>query len=364
MPETYGAKIVHASWLPDLIVPEEMGTPRPDQLQGTLHERVCELAGRICYDSLGKGRSSEEYHKHIKEVKHYSTIEHVRFKYNIVLSKYELFDIMRRKGIYVSKIEKWDETDFVATLVINPRSITDWDKFPVLTIGWYNEKENKHVKNLLMHLLHQSIPQIIDKSDREISIKGNRLLDMGDNIHEAYMTVYMAGSRGFSHEQVRHRYSMSQRSTRYVEEHNTSWMLHPLINKYCEDATKSVISHTIEQSRNDYRLISSIIKTHLVNIGVSPVTARKQALGAARGILGNALRTEMLFTATVAEWQDMFLQRMNPAADAEIRLIYNRLYENIAISDNETTKSMFQPFFDQFTFETPEDGIGFVLVPR
>jgi thymidylate synthase ThyX len=52
---------------------------------------------------------------------------------------------------------------------------------------------------------------------------------------------------------------------------------------------------------------------------VDAFTARKQARGAARGYLGNALFTELIFSASVAQWRRILAQRLNAAADAEIR---------------------------------------------
>lgn len=56
---------------------------RDDQDQGTDGERLIEFAGRECYDSYGKGRSSEEYHKHILDVDHGSVEEHVNLTFHI-----------------------------------------------------------------------------------------------------------------------------------------------------------------------------------------------------------------------------------------------------------------------------------------
>ena len=57
-------------------VPAELGKPRSDQDQGTDAERLIEAAGRVCYDSYGKGRNSEQYHEHLEEVGHGSVTEH------------------------------------------------------------------------------------------------------------------------------------------------------------------------------------------------------------------------------------------------------------------------------------------------
>jgi thymidylate synthase ThyX len=50
--------------------------------------------------------------------------------------------------------------------------------------------------------------------------------------------------------------------------------------------------------------------------------ARKQARGAARGYLGNALASDMLFTTSVTGWKWILSQRKNKLADAEIREVY------------------------------------------
>lgn len=60
-------------------VPEAMGKPRDDQMRGTAREQLVELAGRCCYDSLGKGRSSTDYAKHLLDVGHLSVLEHAAF---------------------------------------------------------------------------------------------------------------------------------------------------------------------------------------------------------------------------------------------------------------------------------------------
>lgn len=55
----------------------------PGQGQGTEMERVTELAGRVCYDSWGRGRGSSEYHAHIMEAAHGSVTEHASMTFII-----------------------------------------------------------------------------------------------------------------------------------------------------------------------------------------------------------------------------------------------------------------------------------------
>jgi thymidylate synthase (FAD) len=54
---------------------------RTDQLNGRDSECIIEYAGRICYDSLGTGRNSADYHAHIIDVGHGSVMEHAQFSF-------------------------------------------------------------------------------------------------------------------------------------------------------------------------------------------------------------------------------------------------------------------------------------------
>lgn len=56
---------------------------REDQLVGTPQEQLIEAAGRTCYDSMGKGRPSGEYHAHLLDAEHGSVLEHVSFTWRI-----------------------------------------------------------------------------------------------------------------------------------------------------------------------------------------------------------------------------------------------------------------------------------------
>jgi thymidylate synthase ThyX len=67
------------------------------------------------------------------------------------------------------------------------------------------------------------------------------------------------------------------------------------------------------------------LQDYLTTKGADKHTARKQARGAARGYLGNALSTEIIFSASVAQWRRILAQRCHPAADAEIRVLAARI---------------------------------------
>lgn len=92
----------------ELIVPERMGKPRADQLQGTPQENLCELAGRVCFDSLGKekGRPSSTYHPNILDMAHTSIYEHANFTVKFTDPFLGAFDWLaswvNRPGVWVT----------------------------------------------------------------------------------------------------------------------------------------------------------------------------------------------------------------------------------------------------------------------
>ena len=309
----------------DLIVPEEMGTPKEDQLLGTLGERLAELAGRICYDSLGRGRSSSDFHRHIVEVGHGSVLEH----YNVTVSIQDEFD---EKEVLRSMLNRPGVSYINGRMTLNLRSILEWNNH-----GYSSTILARSVRNLGAYIA----PQIIDTEQglycclrpQEPSFES-----------EKWISLYLSGSRGFSHEMVRHGdwTAISQRSTRYCDEGESPWIVHPLLESMLKDeGTMPSIEQLIEKARDLYCNIVSRLETYLRDRGADPLTARKQARGAARGYLGNALETEMIFSASVAQWKRILRQRGGMAADAEIK-------EIAILILGELKKSRYSSCFDSF----------------
>jgi thymidylate synthase (FAD) len=88
-------------------------------------EQLCEIAGRLCYTSYGKGRkSNKEYVGHILEVGHGSVIEHAVWNFLITgVSRSLTHELIRhRAGFSYSQLSQRyvdeSETDFVEPDVI------------------------------------------------------------------------------------------------------------------------------------------------------------------------------------------------------------------------------------------------------
>lgn len=338
-----------------IYVPASMGGPKHNQLLGTVGEQLSEVGCRICYDSLGTGRSSEELHKHILDVKNHSVYEH----YNFTVSFYCRLDnelkfyraLANRKGTYI--YHKGNEIQITTNL----RVILEWYKNPLLI-------NNQYVHESLAYYGHKLCPQIIsapvypDLSHSRLVTDDNEL-----NEDQIWISCWLPGSRGLTHEQVRHRFAMSQRSTRYVDESDSEFIVHPLTQKFLKDNNVPVddrhsvlrsLNEAAEHDKDCYVKIVEMLQTYLMDQGVDKLGARKQARGAARLHLPNGLASEMIYSAPISGWKWILSQRYNDLADAEIRILHANVYQSLK-------DSRYGKYFNDYEITDAKDGIGTVI---
>lgn len=379
-------------------VPPEMGAPRADQLQGTPREATAELAGRVCYDSLNTGRDSAGFHAHIHEVKHYSVYEHTPFTVRLGFHEPSrltmvLLALANRPGVYVWLDEIDREYGCALRVTCNFRAIIEWDQwpFPQETV---HPDTSIFLRSVLRVLGHQLAPRIVRMvpDDEELAGHWLRSPQIRDGLsmpraslvdpkfpEEQWVTLFLSGSRGWSHEQVRHGdfSAISQRSTRFVDESESPWVRHPLVEAYCKDkginpeAFERVDTeigpdnppqvHVPSVARQLYDDAVAQLQPWLIARGVDKFTARKQARGAARGYLGNALLTEMLFSASVAQWGRMIAQRATIHADAEIRQVFADPACGVIAA---LKQSQYGEAFACYDLQPSPDGLGHVAVKR
>lgn len=180
----------------------------------------------------------------------------------------------------------------------------------------------------------------------------------GSVTEHSSLGFYIAGiSRGCSHELVRHRAgcAISQRSTRYVDESESDWSYHPLLLEYWKNNAQSYLETKQVESlcRQQYKSLNDDLFKWLTEKGIDKFTARKQARGAARCVLGTALSTALIWTANIRALRTFLEQRANAAADAEIRVLANMIYV-------ECMKKL-PNYFNDYTKGDCPDGIGFSL---
>lgn len=327
-------------------VPPELGKPAPGQLEGTPRERVAEIAGRTCYDSLGKGRSSADYHRHLHAVRHYSVHAHtpltVRlYRFNKGIEPLALA-LSNRPGVSFRTIK---DDEYGVRVTFNYAAVCQWEQW---TADWIRQTEeleaiSESVGRCLTAIAYHFAPMLVasepaDKVGKDVAIEVGSVGAFPVDpryAEEKWVSLFLAMGRTGSHEQVRHHYEcgISQRSTRYVDETESPIVPHPLLLAWLRDpegdqAKRKDIADcwgsAMKSSRFVYAATVSELEKYAKKLmpGLDNTSARKQARGAARGILPMGLYTEMVFSASVRQWRFMLSQRGADPADAEIRQLY------------------------------------------
>lgn len=336
-----GRKMIKAEMVFDGInqvnIPTNMGTPTSVQMQGTPYEQLGELALRVCYESLGydeegkpKGRSSAKSHAHILETKNHSVYEHINFTIAIYDKFIHTFQICRpllnRKGVHIELPE-----DGSVQITYNPRVLLDWGRHLTPT---NNTIHSNTVFLTLYDHASKLIPQILQPVDEIIGKFNYTTLDTL-NRDQQWISMYLSDSRSWSHEQVRHRFAMSQRSTRYVDESESDYVPNPDIEAIindpeADDYTRNVLKEYTERAETvtkvAYNVINTALQTYYTTVkGMEGTPARKRARGAARDYLCNALQTEMIYSAPINGWRWIIENRNNPLADSRMRSVYSQV---------------------------------------
>jgi thymidylate synthase ThyX len=396
----------------DLFVPSSLGAARSDQMAGTVTEQVIEVAGRTCYDSLGKGRPSGEYHGHLLDVRHWSVHEHPHHTFEIVVEGWlpdYLPSLINRPGVWTRMVPPNK-----LRVTLDPRCLLEWGMWslesleiddPVKQFGMYldpsgsgrptNEVFRSTIAlGLAMRMAVESLAPVIYRSAHarfpewasgfegaafeellhEARVESIAVVEP-ETPREEWITLYLTGSRGWSHELVRHGdwTAISQRSTRYVDESEGAWVLHPLVGAFLTDPhngpnstgprhlVREACERVLLHARTSYDLLRGQLEAWLLpklkakGDPYAATSARKQARGAARGLLGNALETEVIFSASVAQWLHMLTMRAADAADAEIRLGF------AMAALPQLRRSRYARRFEHIKLAPASDGLGMAL---
>jgi thymidylate synthase (FAD) len=356
-----------------------MGKPNESQMEGTAAERLTELSGRVCYDSLNakRSRSSADYFDHIKDVGHLSVAEHYNVPLLVGGSQDLLGDIailvMNRPWVWLTALDHSS-----VRITTNLRTVLEWNRWTSAlsaAMPFYPVVAATQLGAVLKDSFHGLAPRIINQPHPAEVATAREQLEIGDTMlvepesdHEKWISLFVYGSRGLTHELVRHGdfTGMSQRSTRFCDESSGPWVLHPNIQQYLNeiDPTSSMVcseelKEFINQARDLYqtwvkRLVPYVKQRIPTTDPYRATTARKQARGAARGLLGNSLGTEMVFSASVGQWRHIFDMRAAAAADAEIRFMACQALE-------ACKASRYGDSFSDLTLVEASDGTGFTL---
>lgn len=165
---------------------------------------------------------------------------------------------------------------------------------------------------------YQKFPDEEDLSLEDKNVRMvNRLVDMGhlSVLEHASITVRIrGGSRAMTHQLVRHRHvAISQESQRYCDEGNFGFIIPPSIGEAGLEekfnAMMNVVSGFYLELQNDLR--------YAQRKGL--LSGDRKVNEDARFILPNAVQSEIVITANIAEWRWIFFRRLTKHAQWEIR---------------------------------------------
>lgn len=378
------AKVLHVNGSNVVTIPPTMGQPKAGQFIGGPEEQLTEVACRICYDSMGlpKSRNSEDLHFHIQDAPNLSVYEHVNvtLKFPAETDREATLILLAsfgRKGVSGRR------TSDGVYITANLRAVLEWDKVSL---------KNKSITQMVGAVKTTRIGNSFKAEFKRRMPLALSRLEPGEihyyespgarvwNDSERFISVWLYGSRGFTHEMVRHRFAMSQRSTRFVDELPPGWydeeggkgwedfnpefnseikcegefIVHPLTKKFIKDDKVSIDKKEEffdrwmalkKVSRGMYKFLVENLQEY---VGGDSTNARKQGRGAARLVLPNALASEMVYTASVEDWHWILSQRAVTLADAEIRqVIIDALQE-------------MYPLNQEYLMSDAPDGLGYV----
>ena len=252
--------------------------------------KAIELAGRTCYKSEDKITpvSAEEFVNRMIKSGHHAMLE-----FGTVYLMAETKDFVGPDG-YVNPLEKYENNPYSKV------EIDVDDNFYITT----------NYRVLVEHNWLNDLKYICEPTE----------------YHERRVTVHFVCDRGVSHEFVRHRVmSFAQESTRYCNYSKDkfgneltfiqpSWIIFDKviapINELC------LLSGQYDRENPNLRYLATLVEAtyaylSLLDKGWKPEQARE--------VLPNALKTELVMTGFVSDWQHFFGLRCDKAAHPQAR---------------------------------------------
>ena len=162
---------------------------------------------------------------------------------------------------------------------------------------------------------------------RDISAFIHNLLSSKDGSvfeHVNYGFVFTGVSRSLTHELVRHRagFAYSQRSQRYVDETEGSFVIPPALagENGAAGEARAILEDALESASESYVKLVGELESVLPRDRFEHNTDRRKAIRqTARAVLPNATETKIFVTGNVRAWRHFIEMRGAPFADWEIR---------------------------------------------
>lgn len=259
-----------------------------------------ELAGRTCYKSENKitEDSAIGFVSRLVNAGHLAMVEHASFCFmsetednNVAVILSEQFANYPFTNITLQKISNKYRVIFSA----NARALLECDLLNIQNKEFiFDEILTKNFKLVDFEKL---------KNKTEIEI-----------LHHRYVTMRFICDRGVSHELVRHRlFSFAQESQRYIkyDKKENIEFIKPCDYDSWDEKTKLTFNSALIVAENIYKTLRLYGRT-----------AQE-----ARGVLPNAIKTEVVVTGNFKEWKHFFELRCDKAAHPDIQIVANMAKE-------------------------------------
>jgi thymidylate synthase ThyX len=299
---------------------KDNGTIDTDCYNGSNYERLSELSGRLCYRSgytSSKNRNSKDYHAHIREVGHHSIYGH-----NII--HVELTDKLYRDWcIGFAGLPGWypkreKGKNFIG---VNFRLIENTYRN---TLRTDSETDCLTTFYSVYELARKKAPFIfVDKANSHVGLEV--LTD--EQIKEFELEWYsfqIKTSRRVAQELTRHGFqtAISMESTRYVDITENTFIKHPF-DSVSQVAMEKIQKYCLDQ----YSSCQKQVYEDLINEGKDKSYSRKQSRGAAASYMPLGLETNLVFSCSKPEFEEIKRQRISDSADREIYELVKKMDE-------------------------------------
>ena len=294
-----------------------------------------ELVGRICYKSEDKIKdgSAAKFVKMLYDHKHHAMLEHYRFIMQVSPVIYELLGSIKHEYFEMTNTEYNGKQRMVISFsarglinIVEDSDCAHHGILPMAVAGMRDELIGHIVKSFGCYELFGWSRDKVNLLSTGVEFIANspNTMNKTEWKHHGWKTIHFITDRGVSHELVRHRpCSFAQESTRYCNYG---------LDKFGKEIT------VVDQGFVGYELVawreacsvSERIYFELLDCGATPQMAR--------AVLPTCVKTEIVTTATISEWEHVMNLRYHGTTGAPhpmIKELVQPLEEN-GVFDYET----------------------------
>lgn len=277
--------------------------------------KLIEMAGRTCYKSEDKitEDSASRFVKMIVKAGHYSVLEHANKIFEVSAETYAYL-----KQTPNSKYFNFSEGEGAFIVSGNFRA---WLELILEQVAGNYTLGMQAIRDYFVKNYPDVFPDLPIWGERTAIVLPENALDPAEKLIHATRTCRFITNRGVTHEMVRHRptWAYSHESTRYVNYKGGMEFIRPMWSKCIKVLDKGgrVLvkddASRAEQLWLDAMYLAETRYGTLIKLGWRPEQAR--------GVLPHDLKTEIVCTATLENWQHMLDLRTSKAAHPQIRAL-------------------------------------------